>query len=272
MFMVENDDGGAAEKWGRLRKRWQSYATMTELNPKGDDYKIACLDSAMSDEALYFLDSLPYENSGDENNIGKVLDLLEKHYVGVTNAIYESYKFFQRSQEDREPVTDYIAAVRAPGRCNFNALKNRFIWDRTVCAIRDKGLQRSFLEDSKLTLDKCVEKCKAAEQAKKHTAEITADPNRPASKDEQQDVFVTRQTTWDKRQSHPGNRQHLHNGTSGARSVGSSMHSCSFRGLVHAYGPQRCPARGSCAIAVEDRITLPLFAVSRKAVGVLDGG
>ena len=67
---------------------------------------------------------------------------------------YESYKFFQRSQEDGEPVTDYIAAVRAQaGRCNFNALKNRYrlIRDRIVCGIRDKGLQRSFLEDSKLT-------------------------------------------------------------------------------------------------------------------------
>ena len=245
MFMVENGDGGAAEKWRRWRKRWQSYATVTGLDAKGDDYKLACLNSAMSDEALDLIDSLPYENSGDENDIGKVLDLLEKHYVGATNEIYESYKFFQRSQEDGEPVTDYIAAVRAQaGRCNFNALKNRLIRDRIVCGIRDKGLQRSFLEDSKLTLEKCVEKCKAAEQAKKHTAEITADPNRPASKGEQQDVFFARQTTWDKRQSHPGNRQHFHNGTSGARSVGSSARSCSFCGLSHAYGPQRCPAKG----------------------------
>ena len=100
MFMVENGDGGAAEKWRRWRKRWQSYATVTELDAKGDDYKMACLNSAMSDEALDLIDSLPYENSGDENDIGKVLDLLEKHYVGATNEIYESYKFFQRSQED----------------------------------------------------------------------------------------------------------------------------------------------------------------------------
>ena len=42
----------------------------------------------MSDEALDLIDSLPYENSGDENDIGKVLDLLEKHYVGATNEIY----------------------------------------------------------------------------------------------------------------------------------------------------------------------------------------
>ena len=84
---------------------------MTELDAKGDDYKMAWLNSAMSDKALDFIDSLPYENSGDENDIGKVLDLLEKHYVGATNEIYESYKFFQRSQEDGEPVTDYIAAV-----------------------------------------------------------------------------------------------------------------------------------------------------------------
>ena len=45
--------------------------------------------------------------------------------------------------------------------------------------------------------------------------------------------------------------------------------------VVHVYGPQRCPGKGSYAIAVEDRINLPSFAVSgtsRKAVGILDGG
>ena len=151
---------------------------------------------------------------------------------------------------------------------------------RIVCGIRDKGLQRSFLEDSKLTSEKCVEKCKAAEQAKKHTAEIIADPNRPASKGEQQDVFVARQITLDKRQSHPGKRQQFHNGTGGAQSVGSSTRSCSFCSLIHAYSPQQCPSKGNFAIAVEDRITLPLFAVSGKSlnvtesssVGILDSG
>ena len=104
----------------------------------------------------------------------------------------------------------------------------------------------------------CVEKCKAAEQAKKHTAEITADPSQPASKGEQQDVFDARQTTWDKRQSHPGNRQHFHSGTSSARSAGT------FTRTVH-YGAQR---RGSCAIAAEDRIILPSFAMSGKSLNV----
>ena len=44
---------------------------------------MACLNSAMSDEAFDLIDSLPYENSGDDNDIGRVLDLLEKHYVGA---------------------------------------------------------------------------------------------------------------------------------------------------------------------------------------------
>ena len=87
---------------------------MTEVGATGDDYKMACLNSAMSDEALDLVDSLPYENNGDENDIGNVLDLLKKHYVGATNEINESYKFFQRSHEDGEPVTDYIAAGLKP--------------------------------------------------------------------------------------------------------------------------------------------------------------
>ena len=59
--MVENGGGGAAEKWRRWRKRWQSYATVRELDAKGDDYKMACLNSAMSDGALDLIDSLPLD-------------------------------------------------------------------------------------------------------------------------------------------------------------------------------------------------------------------
>ena len=144
---------------------------MTELGAKGDDYKMACLKSAMSDEDL--IDSLPYENSGDENDVGKVIDLLEKHYVGATNEIYESYKYFQRSHEYGEPLTAYIAGARAQAnRCNFYALKNRLIRDRILFSSCYSGIQQSFLEDSKLTLENYVEKCKDVEKAKKHTAEI----------------------------------------------------------------------------------------------------
>ena len=61
---------------------------------------MACLNSAKSDEALDLIDSPQYENSGDENDISQVLDLLEKHGVGATNEIYESDQLFQRAQED----------------------------------------------------------------------------------------------------------------------------------------------------------------------------
>ena len=265
-FSIESGDECAAEKWRRWRKRWQAYGTVTELGTKGDDYKMACLHSALADDALDLLDNLPYENSGDEKNIDKVLDLLEKHYAGKTNEIYESYKFFQRSQLDGEHVTDYIAAIRAQaGKCNFQALKDRLIRDRIVCGIRDKSLQRSFLEDPTLTLQKCVEKCRAAEQAKKQTAEITAAPTTSASKGVlgEQEVFLTQRPEWDKRRS--GN-QWQHGGTRGAdqppRQCAAATTAVVFTRPIHDSARQR----ERYAIIVEILDTFQSFAVLRKGV------
>ena len=39
------------------------------------------------------------------------------------------------------------------------------IRDKIVCGIRDNGLRKSLLEDTKLTLKKCVERCKAVESS-----------------------------------------------------------------------------------------------------------
>ena len=171
--------------------------------------------------------------------------------------------------------SDYIAAVRAQaGRCNFNALKNRLIRDRIVCGICDKwDLQRSFLEDSKLTLEKCVEKCKAAEQAKK-LLQILTDRRRKASSRMCSLLGKQRGTN----DSHTlGIDSIFTMAQSGARSVGSSARSCSFCGLIHAYGPQRCQAKGKLcnrcgkpdhfAIVCREKVW-----TSRKAVGILDGG
>ena len=47
--------------------------------------------------------------------------------------------------------------------CDFRALKDQLIRDRIVCGVRDNAVRRKLLQESKLTLKKCVDICRDAE-------------------------------------------------------------------------------------------------------------
>ena len=161
----DEDRGREKEKWKRWKKRWEAFTVVTKLTSQSKQHQTACLTYALSDEVQDVVENLPYEQESDKDDIKKIITLLEQHYAGETNEIFESYKFFQRDQHEEETLTEYVAALRKlAATCNFGDLKERLIRDRIVCGIRNKALQAALLEDGKLTLKKCVDKCKAAER------------------------------------------------------------------------------------------------------------
>ena len=82
--------------------------------------------------------------------------------MGKTNIIYERYKFNNRSQEQTESIDTYITTLRALAKtCEFGTLKDDLIRDRIVCGVREKGIRRKLLQESGLTLSKCVDICRA---------------------------------------------------------------------------------------------------------------
>ena len=142
-----------------------AFTVVTKLTSQSKQHQTACLTYALSDEVQDVVENLPYEQESDKDDIKKIITLLEQHYAGETNEIFESYKIFQRDQHEEETLTEYVAALRKlAATCNFGDLKERLIRDRIVCGIRNKALQAALLEDGKLTLKKCVDKCKAAER------------------------------------------------------------------------------------------------------------
>ena len=47
--------------------------------------------------------------------------------------------------------------------CGFGTLKDHLIRDRIVCGVRDNAVRRKLVQESALTLSKCVDICRAAE-------------------------------------------------------------------------------------------------------------
>ena len=89
--------------------------------------------------------------------------------------IYERYKFNNRSQEQTETIDTYVTALRALAEtCKFGTLKDHLIRDRIVCGVRENAVRRKLLQESGLTLSKCVDICRAAEATSAQLKEMAS--------------------------------------------------------------------------------------------------
>ena len=73
--------------------------------------------------------------------------------------VFDRVSFFQRRQEEREPVASFVSDVYALAKyCNFGALHDDWseIYNVLVPGIRNKRLSEQLHLDGDLTLDKAV--------------------------------------------------------------------------------------------------------------------
>lgn len=167
--------GDLAKNWKNWLQTWKAYETITGLTSKPNDYRVATFITCIGPEAIEIHSGLPFASEEDKGRIDKVLELWNNYCVGKTNTIYERYKFNNRVQEPGETIDAFASAVRKLAElCSFGALKEEMIRDRLVCGILDNGLRKKLLQEADLTLEKCMNYCKAAEAANSQLKEISS--------------------------------------------------------------------------------------------------
>lgn len=166
--------GNIAKTWKNWRQTWEAYQVITGLSERPQKYRVATFITCIGPEAMEIHNGLPFQSEEEKQNIEKVIELWNSYCIGKTNTIYERYKFNNRFQEATETVDTYSAAIRTlADTCEFGALKEELIRDRIVCGISDKPLQRKLLQESSLTLEKCLNICRAAEAANSQLKQIS---------------------------------------------------------------------------------------------------
>ena len=118
-------------------------------------------------DALDIYDGLAFDEEAHKKDIDIVLQKLEEFCVGNKNEIYERYLFNKRDQAVGESIDTYVASLRSLSKaCNYGALADNLIRDRMVVGILDKGIRKKLLQESKLTLQSCIDICRANECTK----------------------------------------------------------------------------------------------------------
>ena len=161
---IQLQSGNLSKEWKQWRQVWDAYEEVTDLRNKTSRLRVATFITCIGKEALEVHNGLLFQSEDERTDINKVLELWQNHCLGKTNIIYERYKFNNRSQEQAESIDTYITSLRALAEtCEFGALKEDLLRDRIVCGVRDKGIQTKLLQESGLTLSKCVDICRANE-------------------------------------------------------------------------------------------------------------
>ncbi|XP_060594095.1 uncharacterized protein LOC132748481 [Ruditapes philippinarum] len=200
----------------KFRRGWINYETGLNFKPK--DLRVATFLTCIWPEAM---DIFNFANETDKDDIDIVIDKFETFCVGKTKVTFERYVFHTCVQGETETFDTYLSKVRKFARtCSYGDLENELITDRLVLGIRDNGLRKRLLQDDKLTLDKCIDMCRAAEASSSKVKSLS----KHASPDE--DVQVVK----------PKRKQLL------AKNDQSSKKKCKYCGKNCAKG--KCPAFG----------------------------
>ena len=92
------------------------------------------------------------------------MEKFERYCNPRKNLTLERHSFFSRNQLDRETIDAYATDLRnKAARFEFGDLKDELILDRIVCGINDDTVRARLLREAELTLEGCLDICRAAE-------------------------------------------------------------------------------------------------------------
>lgn len=183
--------GHAPTNWKFFKESYINYEIATELDKKDAKVRVATLLSVMGQECFMTYQNLPMTEE-DRADPMIILDRLTEYFEPKRNTVYERYVFNTCTQDPSELIDIYVNRLRKLATtCEFGDKRDEFIRDRIVIGTNDTSLRGRLLREDKLTLNKCIDMCRASEQAREHSKAIEGDKGAEA-------VHAVRKTSQDK--------------------------------------------------------------------------
>lgn len=169
--------GDLKTNWSKFKQTWDAYEIITGLDQEPDKTRIAHFIVTVGQDALDIHNGLPFKK--DEDKVfKKILDYWDAYCIGKTNVTYERFKFFKCTQGHDETIDAYYVRVRKlSSSCALGKLQEELIRDVIVCGVSSQTVQEQLLQDGDLTLDKCLDVCRAAEASKSHVKLMSKETN-----------------------------------------------------------------------------------------------
>ncbi|XP_064487548.1 uncharacterized protein LOC135399746 [Ornithodoros turicata] len=153
------------------KDKWNAYLVRVEAyfegnNVTGESQKGALLVSALGTRAIEVLSGRVAPRKPNTLSYSEVVNALYAYYNPTPNELSESFRFFNRSQLEGEPIQTFLVEIRRlADNCNFSTMLDRMLRDRIVCGVRSKNVQKELLAHKDLTLQQAEAIAFAAEAA-----------------------------------------------------------------------------------------------------------
>ena len=156
----------AAEKWKKFELAWKNYSRALKLHKEDEDVQVGTLLTVVGPEAQDVFTTFEWDNDGDDEKIGPVLEKFKTYCEPRKNVPFERYCFNQRSQNVDESYDQYKTALKKLSEgCDFASITpDEILRDRLVFGIRNNKVRERLLRETSLTLERTDEICRAAEQ------------------------------------------------------------------------------------------------------------
>ena len=128
---------------------------------------MALLLNLLADDALKVYNGFQFDTPEEERTAAEIMEKMERFCIGEVNQTYERFIFNSRKQAEGEPVDAFISDLRDLVKtCGFcNECLPAMIMDRIVLGVNDSKVQTELLKCRDLTLEQCIDICKASESA-----------------------------------------------------------------------------------------------------------
>ena len=158
-----NTKKGASE-WKLFKQMWHNFVIVAKIENESQQYMKALFLHTLGSDGLTIVNGLELE---ERHTTRDIIEALDGHFIGQVNETYERFVFNTRDQKEGESFEDYINSLRQLIKtCNYTAnISDSLLRDRLVLGIRNKKCREELIQDSKLTLQTCIDKCRAAESS-----------------------------------------------------------------------------------------------------------
>ena len=146
---------------------WKTYAVLSQLSTQPNEVQVALLLHTLADDALKVYNGFHFTTDESSSTVIEILDKFHEFAVGEVNETYERFMFNKRCQEEGELFDKFLSDLRTLVKsCSYcDKCVKSMIRDRIVLGIRESDVQTELLKVRNLTLEKCIDICKAAENA-----------------------------------------------------------------------------------------------------------
>lgn len=173
-----NWNGNKKEDWFNFKHSWENYEIASRLTAQPMEVRVATFKTCLGSSARKVIQNLVFDTEDDSKTLDKIIEKLAAFCTGDDNETYERYQFNKRVQGPGEPIDVYVANLRELARtCNYGTLEDSLIRDQVVIGISNSTLRKRLLQESPLTLKKCLEMCRASEAATHQMEDIEPKEN-----------------------------------------------------------------------------------------------